>query len=51
MKSKTKSKGKIVAKNVITREKGNLYFIDKDGNVRSSKMNRDGAKKGHRTCK
>ena len=28
-----KTKGEIVAKKVITREKGYLYVLDKDGNV------------------
>ena len=47
----TKSKGKIVAKEVVERKEGHLYFVDGNGNVRESKMNRRGAKKGHKTCK
>ena len=30
--------GKIIVKNAITREKGFLYYIDKEGNVCSAKM-------------
>jgi hypothetical protein len=30
----------IVAKNVIKREQGYLYFVDKDGNVCRAKMQR-----------
>ena len=32
------TKGKIVAKNVVKRKKGMLYFVDKSGNVRETKM-------------
>jgi hypothetical protein len=31
--------GKILVKNAVKREKGYLYYIDKDGNVCSAKMN------------
>ena len=40
--------GKIVAKNVITRKPGMLYYIDKDGNVCEAKMSRGGKKKKKR---
>ena len=32
------AKGKIVAKNVIKRKPGKLYFVDKAGNVRETDM-------------
>lgn len=32
------AKGTIVVKNAVKREKGYLYFIDKDGNIRRTKM-------------
>jgi len=32
------AKGKIVAKNVVKRKEGMLYFVDKSGNVRETKM-------------
>lgn len=47
----TKSKGKIVAKGVVDRESGYLYFVDSQGNVRESKMNRKGGKRGRHVCK
>lgn len=46
-----KSKGKVVAKEVVDRKEGHLYFVDGVGNVRESKMNRKGAKRGHKVCK
>lgn len=45
------AKGKIVSKGAVTREKGHLYCVDGQGNVREAKMNRRGAKKGHKVCK
>jgi len=42
------AKGKIVAKNVVDRKKDTLYFVDGKGDLRESKMNRKGAKKGHK---
>ncbi len=43
--------GKIIAKKVGTREKGKLYYVDKNMNVVAANMNRKGAVKGHKTCK
>ncbi len=40
----------IVAKKVVTRKKGYLYFIDGEGNVKEAKMNRKGGKKGRKVC-
>lgn len=37
--------GKIIAKNVITRKKGYLYYVDGKGNVCEAKMARGGRKK------
>ena len=37
--------GKIIAKNVITRKPGYLYYIDSNGNVCEAKMARGGKKK------
>ena len=37
--------GKIIVRNVITREKGKLYYIDKDGNVCEAEMARGRKKK------
>jgi hypothetical protein len=42
--------GKVILKNAIKREKGKLYFLDKEGSIRETKMAR-GATKGHKTCK
>lgn len=39
----------IVKRNVIKREKGYLYFINKKGDVLKAKM-RKGGKKGRRSC-
>jgi len=43
--------GKILVKNAITREKGFLYYIDKDGNVCSAKMAQGGKKKSKKKKK
>ena len=40
-----------VAKVGVKKEEGWLYYLDKKGNVCSAKMNRKGAKKGHKVCK
>tara|TARA_Y100000310_G_C20691341_1_gene822454 strand:- start:165 stop:320 length:156 start_codon:yes stop_codon:yes gene_type:complete len=37
--------GKIVAKNVITRKPGHLYYVDGKGNVCEAKMARGGKRK------
>lgn len=42
---------KIIAKKVITRKAGYLYYLDKQGNVHETKMNRKGGKKGRTVCK
>jgi hypothetical protein len=49
-KSKASSGRTIVARNVVKREKGYLYFVDGSGNVAKTKMKR-GASRGHRTCR
>lgn len=45
------AKGKVVAKNVVKRKQGYLYYVDGKGNVAETKMNRKGAKRGHKVCK
>lgn len=37
--------GKIIAKNVVTRKKGFLYYVDGKGNVCEAQMARGGKKK------
>lgn len=37
--------GKIIKKNVVTRKKGYLYYVDGQGNVCESKMSRGKKKK------
>lgn len=37
--------GKIIAKNVVDRKKGFLYYVDGKGNVCEAKMARGGRKK------
>jgi len=37
--------GKIIAKGVVTRQKGYLYYIDGKGNVCEAKMARGGRRK------
>lgn len=37
--------GKIIAKNVVTRKPGFLYYVDGSGNVCEAKMARGGKKK------
>jgi len=37
--------GKVLKKNVITRKKGYLYYVDGKGNVCEAKMARGGKKK------
>ena len=39
------AKGKIVAAKAVKREKGKMYFVDGDGNVRSVTMKRKAAAK------
>lgn len=39
------AKGTIVSKSKVKREKGYLYFVDKQGNVRKVKMARRGRRK------
>jgi len=43
--------GKIIAKNVVDRKKGFLYYIDGSGNVCEAKMARGGRKKKAKTAK
>jgi hypothetical protein len=45
------AKGKIIAPKAVKREKGKMYFIDGSGNVRETKMNRKGGKKGRHVCR
>lgn len=40
--------GTIIAKNVVKREKGYLYYVDGKGNVCKAKMSRGGRKKKRR---
>lgn len=42
--------GKIVVKKAVKRKAGMLYYLDGQGNVRESKMNRRGGKKGRKVC-
>ena len=37
--------GKVIVKNVVTRKKGYLYYLDGKGNVCEAKMARGGKKK------
>jgi hypothetical protein len=41
---------KILAKKLVSRKKGKLYFIDGSGNVVETDMNRKGGKKGRTVC-
>ncbi|MBR9702193.1 hypothetical protein GOV13_04700 [Candidatus Pacearchaeota archaeon] len=43
--------GKIVKKNVVTRKKGFLYYVDGQGNVCEAKMARGGKKKKKKAVK
>lgn len=43
--------GKIIAKGVVTRKKGYLYYIDAKGNVCEAKMARGGRKKKKKAVK
>lgn len=42
--------GKIIARAVIKRQKGKLYYFDKNGNACEATMKKGGTK-GHRSCK
>jgi hypothetical protein len=44
------AKGTVVAKTSVKRKSGYLYFVDADGNVRETKINRKGGKKGRKVC-
>lgn len=37
--------GKIIIKNVVKREEGKLYYVDRDGNVCEAILRRAGRKK------
>ena len=37
--------GSIIAKNIVKRKTGNLYYVDGKGNVCEAKMSRGGKKK------
>ncbi|MBU1245617.1 MAG: hypothetical protein KKH88_00125 [Nanoarchaeota archaeon] len=43
--------GKVIAKNVITRKPGYLYYVDGKGNVCEAKMARGGKKKKKKAVK
>ena len=45
LKRREKTMGQIVAKNVVERKKGFLYYVDGKGNVCEAKMSRGGKKK------
>lgn len=49
--SKKSAKGTVVAKTAVKRKSGYLYFVDGEGNVRESKMNRKGGKPGRKVCR
>ncbi len=49
-KKHSKKSHRIVSDSKVHRKKGHLYYVDAQGNVRETKMQR-GAKKGHRTCR
>lgn len=40
--------GKIIAKNIVTRKPGHLYYVDSHGNVCEAMMARGGRKKKKR---
>ena len=44
------AKGKVVAKNVVDKKEGKLYFVDAVGSVRETNANRKGGKKGRVVC-
>ena len=41
---------KIIVRAAVKRQKGKLYFIDGNGNVVETSMNRKGGKKGRHVC-
>lgn len=43
--------GKVIKKNVVTRKKGFLYYVDGQGNVCEAKMARGGKKKKKKVAK
>lgn len=43
--------GKVIKKNVITRKKGYLYYVDGKGNVCEAKMARGGKRKKKKAVK
>ncbi len=43
--------GKIIAKNVVKRKPGHLYYVDAQGNVCEAKMARGGKKKKKKAAK
>jgi len=43
--------GKVIKKNVVTRKKGYLYYIDGKGNVCEAKMARGGKRKKKKAVK
>ena len=43
--------GKVIAKNVVDRQPGYLYYVDGQGNVCEAKMSRGGKKKKSTTKK
>ena len=45
------SRAKVVAKNVVTRKPGMLYYVDKGGSVMEKGLNRSGGKVGRKICK
>lgn len=47
-KAKKTKKGKVVGS--VNRQPGNLYFVDGNGNVRETKLNRKGRKRGSKNC-
>jgi len=43
--------GKVIAKNIVERRSGYLYYVDGKGNVCEAKMSRGGRKKKKTTAK
>lgn len=43
--------GKVIAKNIVKRKKGYLYYVDGKGNVCEAKMARGGKKKKKKVTK
>lgn len=49
--AKRAPKGTVVAAKAVDRKPGYMYFVDGSGNVRSTKMNTKGGKRGRKICR